>query len=108
MHILLLGCNMHQLVEALAHAFPKKEREELPQLGSEVELCFTTSLFPAGVIMLILQAYSFNLEETLADFKVTATNSIASWAEEYNKEALNDLSSEGKQLPPLVDRCALI
>ena len=105
-HILLLGCNMHQLVEALANAFTEKEREELPQLGSDVEVCFTTSLFPAGVIMLILQAYSFNLEETMADFKVIATNSISSWAEEYEKEALNDLNSGGKKLPPLVDRCA--
>ena len=105
-HILLLGCNMHQLVEAFANAFTKQEREELPQLGSEVEVCFTTSLFPAGVIMLILQAYSFNLEETMADFKVAATNSISSWAEEYEKEALNDLNAEGKKLPPLVDRCA--
>jgi len=106
-HVLLLACNMQNLVEEMA----KQVKGEASTMGvsveklcEEVELCFTTHMFPAGVFLLAVQAYAECNTTSLRECTHHLVAAVKVWRAEHDDMAVNDGAESGKGLPPLESR----
>ena len=125
-HILLLGCNMHNLAELLAihvdtaladaqclhSSVPAAHKAALQDLQlstvlRRTDVCFTNNVFPAGVLSLVLQTYAWNTDVCLeGTFKSNVARSLDIWDEAYKKQAINDPNQAGMGLHGLRSRYA--
>ena len=109
-HVFLLACNMHNLVEEMCKRVTDVALEyniSAKQLREQVEICFSTAVFPAGVFLLAIQAYAECTTTSLAECATHIIEAVKVWRVEHDDMAINDGAESGKELKPLESRIVI-